>query len=82
MEILWCRWVRFSLSCTHLIGRYFYLQAAFQQHLPLGNPRMDSSMGEHKLGEPTHTEFQGNIDDTLSMRMESIPERGEGEGKN
>lgn len=43
---------------------------------------MDSSMGEHKLGEPTHTEFQGNIDDTLSMRMESIPERGEGEGKN
>lgn len=42
---------------------------------------MDSSMGEHKLGEPTHTEFD-NIDDTLSTRMESIPERGEGEGKN
>ncbi|KAJ7381325.1 hypothetical protein OS493_001448 [Desmophyllum pertusum] len=58
------------------------MKAAFQQHLPLGNPRMDSSMGEHKLGEPTHTEFQGNIDDTLSTRMESIPERGEGEGKN
>ena len=33
------------------------LQAAFQQHFHFGNSRMDWSMGEHQLGEPTCTEI-------------------------
>lgn len=45
------------------------MKAAFQQHFPFGKPRIESSMGEHKLGEHTCTEAQLDVN-TLKTRYD------------